>query len=136
MGRLGFWLSNSKTDQNKRHEVRQRLESLLGDHNTRVRAAAIRGLGFLGDPQALPVLERIQAGKTGDFALAGRDRSRAQVSIRDILYHQASLAGGTDLKQRLQALESQNQKLQTEIAEIREKLGSGNKSNRESVTQR
>ncbi|MHC4181361.1 MAG: HEAT repeat domain-containing protein, partial [Planctomycetota bacterium] len=136
IGRLGFLLGSTGRDSERRRQMRLELEGLLSDRNGPVRNGAVAGLGSLADPEALPVLIRIRDGKTGNFALAGRLRSKAHFAIKDILGHQARSTDRATLERRLRELEEQNQELRVEIEGIRKRLESGNQSPGGDVTKK
>jgi hypothetical protein len=76
--------------KSKAPEARELLEAMLADKETTVRAAAIEGLGTLGDPAALPAITR--AAKETDSTVASAAKStmmllesrRTRVDLSDV----------------------------------------------------
>jgi aminopeptidase N len=71
-------LMRGRRDREAR-DVRERIELLLTDHDFRVQAAAIEALHVLGDPTAIPAVQRMI-----DRELDGRLRRRGKEVIRDL----------------------------------------------------
>jgi len=71
-------LMRGRRDREQR-DVREKLELLLSDRDFRVQAAAIEGLGVIGDPAAVGALRKLV-----DRELDGRLRRRAKEISRDL----------------------------------------------------
>jgi aminopeptidase N len=136
LGQLGSTLGQEAHEAERRQGIRHHLEQLLADHNGPVRSGAIKGLGSLGDPGALPTLIRIRDGLVGNFALAGRERYKADEAIKDILEHQARFTDRSALARRLQEIEEQNRELRRELEELRYRIQGRNPDDSGSVTRK
>jgi aminopeptidase N len=71
-------LMRGRRDREER-DVREKLELLLADRDFRVQAAAIEGLGVIGDPAAVGALRKLI-----DRELDGRLRRRGREIVRDL----------------------------------------------------
>jgi aminopeptidase N len=102
-------LVKGRRDRDAR-DVRDRLEELLGDHDFRVQAAAIEALAIVGDPAAVPALDRVV-----DRELDGRLRRRAREVIRD-------LGEGSAAAEELRRLRDDVDELRSTAHRLRDRL--------------
>lgn len=97
-------------DQRRKEDVRKALEGYLNDPFYSQREAAYRNLGTLGDPQALPAIERRSRTEAD-----GRQRRNAEKAIAEI---QSSNLKGRDE----QALADRVEQLERETEVLKERL--------------
>ncbi|MGE5180621.1 MAG: HEAT repeat domain-containing protein, partial [Acidobacteriota bacterium] len=102
-------LMRGRRDREAR-DVRERIELLLADKDFRVQAAAIEALGTIGDPGAIPALQRMV-----DRELDGRLRRRGREVIRD-------LGEGAPLGEDVRRLRDEVGELRSALASLRERL--------------
>jgi aminopeptidase N len=91
-------------------DVRERIELLLVDRDFRVQAAAIEALHVIGDPAAVPAIQRMI-----DRELDGRLRRRGREVIRD-------LEEGAPVQEELRRLRDEVGELRTLAGALRERL--------------
>ncbi len=104
-------------DPRRTQEVRKVLEGYLDDPVYLVRASVFEALAVLGDPAAIPALERSARNEIDD-----RQRLRATEAIRRIHAQEATRRAGADeLAQRLQQVEREAEVLRGRIEELEEK---------------
>ncbi|HEY4245012.1 MAG TPA: M1 family metallopeptidase [Kofleriaceae bacterium] len=102
-------LMRGRRDREAR-DVRERIELLLADRDFRVQAAAIEGLGTIGDQAAVPALRRLI-----ERELDGRLRRRAREVARD-------LAEGAPVGEELRRLRDEVGELRAMVSGLRERL--------------
>jgi aminopeptidase N len=90
--------------------VRERIELLLVDRDFRVQAAAIEALAVIGDPAAIPAIQRMI-----DRELDGRLRRRGKEVIRD-------LGEGAPLGEDVRRLRDEVGELRAAVATLRDRL--------------
>ncbi|MDX2093095.1 MAG: M1 family metallopeptidase [Kofleriaceae bacterium] len=102
-------LMRGRRDREER-DVREKIELLLADRDFRVQAAAIEGLGVIGDPAAVAALRRMT-----ERELDGRLRRRGKEIIRD-------LEEGAPLADEVRRLRDEVGELRTLANALRERL--------------
>ena len=102
-------LTRGRRDREAR-DVRERIELLLADKDFRVQAAAVEALLVIGDPAAVPALQRMI-----ERELDGRLRRRGKEVIRD-------LEDGTPAQEELRRLRDEVGELRTITGALRERL--------------
>ena len=103
-------LSQARLDLPAR-DARERIEALLLDPDFRLQQAAIEGLNSIGDPRAIPALER-----TAALELDGRLRRRSREVIRDLGERRAH-------GELVTALRDDLEKLGREVVALRDRVG-------------
>lgn len=121
LGRLG-------RHEGLRDRTRVALTEWLEDPDRAVQAAAVAGLGALGDPRAVPALERIRGSvraeslrKAAGQAVAAINRSADKPAMATLL-------------KRLAAIEKKNQELEQRVKALSAKLGVLNNSPRKEAS--
>jgi aminopeptidase N len=99
-----------------RTPVREQLEVLLEDRAYRVVQSAVRGLRSLGDPAAIPALERLAARRHGDT----RVRRAARNAVSAIQESAAAKTRGGS-SERIERLETELRKLRDRVAAIEDR---------------
>jgi aminopeptidase N len=102
-------LMRGRRDREAR-DVRERIELLIADKDFRVQAAAIDALAVIGDPGAVPALQRLI-----ERELDGRLRRRAREVVRDL--HE-----GAPLAEDVRRLRDELGELRTITSRLRERL--------------
>jgi aminopeptidase N len=102
-------LMRGRRDREAR-DVRERVELLLVDRDFRVQAAAIEALAVIGDPGAIPALQRLI-----DRELDGRLRRRGKEVIRD-------LGEGAPLGEDVRRLRDEVGELRATVSDLRDRL--------------
>jgi aminopeptidase N len=102
-------LMRGRRDREAR-DVRERIELLLSDKDFRVQAAAVEALAVIGDPAAIPSLQRMI-----DRELDGRLRRRGKEVIRD-------LGEGAPLAEDVRRLRDEVGELRALASSLRERL--------------
>ncbi len=102
-------LMRGRRDREAR-DVRERVELLLVDRDFRVQAAAIEALAVIGDPAAIPALQRLV-----DRELDGRLRRRSKEVIRD-------LGEGAPLGEDVRRLRDEVGELRATVSDLRDRL--------------
>ncbi|MFL6233670.1 MAG: M1 family aminopeptidase, partial [Thermoanaerobaculia bacterium] len=87
----------AKHDRHRRDEVRKILEGYLDDPSYTLREAAYRRLGELGDPAAIPAIER-----RGRLEADGRQQRNGQKAIEKILTSQSKEKEDQALRDRVE----------------------------------
>ncbi|HKH47721.1 MAG TPA: M1 family aminopeptidase [Thermoanaerobaculia bacterium] len=98
-------------DARRTEDIRKVLEEYLNDPVYLVRAGVFEALAVLGDPAAIPALERAARNEVDDGL-----RLRAANAIQQIRDHEAAEAG--DLAQRVQQLEREAEVLRSRVEEL------------------
>jgi aminopeptidase N len=102
-------LMRGRRDREAR-DVRERIELLLQDRDFRVQAAAVEALNVIGDPAAIPALQRMV-----DRELDGRLRRRGKEVIRD-------LGEGAPLAEDVRRLRDEVGELRALASSLRERV--------------
>jgi aminopeptidase N len=102
-------LMRGRRDREAR-DVRERIELLLADRDFRVQAAATEALGVIGDPAAIPALQRMI-----ERELDGRLRRRGKEIVRD-------LQEGAPLAEDVRRLRDEVGELRVIAGALRERL--------------
>ncbi len=113
LGRLGRQLDA------RRLEVLEHLASLTKDRNLRTKLGAIEGLGELGSPLAIPILETIVEGE-----LLWSFKKRARRALRKIRAAQAERAGTLEKQKALDVLDAERRELARAVANLESRAGS------------
>lgn len=100
-----------------RDRTREQLTAWLYDPDPPAQAAAVRALGSLGDPRAIPDLTRLSAS-----ARAQSLRLLADKAIKAIQTPQDPKAATTALLERLAALEKSNEAMERKVKELVETI--------------
>jgi aminopeptidase N len=106
-----------------RDRTRAALTAWLFDPDRSAQAAAVSGLGILGDPQAVAALERIRGSARGESL---RQAAREAIAALNRSPRAGSASAG--LLKRLAAVEKKNQELEKKLQDLSEKLKSLKKS--------
>ncbi len=108
------WLSRHADD---RSDVRELLVSRVNDPRISIRRAAIDGLGVLGDPQAIPVIEPFSR------AAKGQPEQTAAASALDKIRDQRRPAVELgDLRREVTDLQKENRDLKKEFESLKKKF--------------
>lgn len=108
------WLSRHADD---RSTVRELLVSRVNDPRISIRRAALDGLGVLGDPQAIPVIEPFSR------AAKGRPEQTAASAALDKIRDQRRPAVELgDLRREVTSLQKENQDLKKEFESFKKKF--------------
>ncbi|MFL6263281.1 MAG: M1 family aminopeptidase [Thermoanaerobaculia bacterium] len=110
----------AKHDRHRRDEVRKILEGYLDDPSYSLREAAYRRLGELGDPAAIPAIER-----RGRLEADGRQQRNGQKAIERILTSQSKEKEDQALRDRVEQLERETELLKEQVRQAGEKKGGG-----------
>jgi aminopeptidase N len=117
---LGYLARNEE----KKEPVRKFLVSHINDKKERVQISAITALGVLGDPAAIPVLER--------FATASKEtaqRQPAETAVTTLRAGRKPVDDFKNLRQEVLALEKSHRELRKELDELNKKVAAqGSKS--------
>ena len=108
----------AKHDRHRRDEVRKILEGYLDDPYYSLRENAYRRLGELGDPDAIPAIER-RARLEAD----GRQQRNAEKAVQRILTSQSKGREDQALHDRVEQLERETELLKEQIRMAGEKKG-------------
>jgi aminopeptidase N len=108
------WLARNEPNKDA---LREWLLSQLDQPNERIRLAALRALGTLGDIKAAPVLEKFVA-----TSKANPEQAVAQKALHALHQRQAPPAELTALRNELTELQSQTRQLRQELDELKKKL--------------
>lgn len=112
LGYLGNFL-----EQEEKAPVRQFLADQVNDPRDRVQRAAIHGLGLLGDPRAVPLLET--------FAAAAEDQPTqraAEEAIRKLRSEKPVAVELGDLRSEVMELQKSNREFKDLMEELKKKL--------------
>jgi aminopeptidase N len=104
-------------DQEKKDEVRQFLSSYVNDKNNVIQTGAIRSLGTLKDPRAIPILET--------FANAGKETPGQEAASTALQAIRAERRGADNLKElrdTVQDLQKENRQLRKDFDALQKKL--------------
>jgi aminopeptidase N len=104
-------------NEEKKTAVREFLTSYVNSRKRSVQRAALSGLGTLGDPQALPVLQR--------FAEAAKDspeRAAAERAVTDLRAGRRPVDDFKNLRQEVLDLEKANRDLRKELDSLKRKV--------------
>src|SRR5215210_7743249 len=108
-------------DHRRREDVRKALEGFLNDPYYSLRENAYRSLGKLGDPAAIPAIERRSRTEAD-----GRQRRNAERAVRDIRALEAEGKGDRTLQDRVEQLERETEVLKEQLRATQEtKKGEG-----------
>jgi aminopeptidase N len=105
-----------KEDSHRRDEVRKILEGYLDDPYYSLRENAYRRLGELGDPAAIPAIER-----RARLEVDGRQRRNAEKAIEKIRASEAKGREDQALRDRVEQLERETEVLKEQIRQGQEK---------------
>ena len=107
LGRLGDLL------EDKRDEIRDLLVPLLRDDNFRTKVGAISGLAAMGDPKAIPELEKVR-----EQDVLGAVRRQARRAIGQIQDKVAQRAKKVEQQEELDKLKEENKDLKGRVAKL------------------
>ena len=107
LGRLGDVL------EDKRDDIREILVPLLRDENFRTKQGAITGLGNLGDPKAIPELQKLQ-----DKDPLGAVRKLAWRTVKQIQDKVAERAKKVEQQAELDKLKDENRDLKGRVVKL------------------
>jgi HEAT repeat protein len=110
----------AKHDRHRHDEVRKILEGYLDDPSYTLREAAYRRLGELGDPAAIPAIER-RARLEAD----GRQQRNGDKAVQKILTSQSKEKEDQALRDRVEQLERETELLKEQVRMAGEKKGGG-----------
>jgi aminopeptidase N len=108
----------AKHDRHRRDEARKILEGYLEDPHYSLRENAYRRLGELGDPDAIPAIER-RARLEAD----GRQQRNAEKAVQRILTSQSKGKEDQALRDRVEQLERETELLKEQVRMAGEKKG-------------
>jgi len=109
---VGKLAADLKPDDPRRLRVREALETCLHDPKLRVVEAAAGALGTLGDPEAVPALERLAASDVHRYLLADAHNALEAIHARE------SRSTLTDLGRALQDLDRTARELQRDLERL------------------
>ncbi len=107
-------------DSHRRDEVRKILEGYLDDPYYSLRESAYRRLGELGDPAAIPAIER-----RARLEVDGRQRRNAEKAVEKIRASEAKGREDQALRDRVEQLERETEVLKEQIRQEQEKEKKG-----------
>ncbi|HET9212555.1 MAG TPA: M1 family aminopeptidase [Thermoanaerobaculia bacterium] len=110
----------AKHDRHRRKEVRKILEGYLDDPYYSLREGAYRRLGELGDPDAIPAIER-RARLEAD----GRQQRNAEKAVQRILTDRSKEREDQALRDRVEQLERETELLKEQLRTAGERKGGG-----------
>jgi aminopeptidase N len=104
-------------NQTNKDTVRDFLLARVNHPQQRIRLAALRALGTLGDPQAIAVVERFAAG-----AKDSPERGAAEPSLRALRAGRKPVDDLKNLRDELLALQQANRELRRELDDLKKRL--------------
>lgn len=111
-------LAKSARDLDDRTLVREFLLGKATHPRNRIRQAAIRALGNLGDPHAIPALTKLAAGREGH-----PDRDSAQTALKQLRTQAPTERQLRSLHEAIDELKQDKSALETKLNELSERLG-------------
>ncbi|MBI4416868.1 MAG: HEAT repeat domain-containing protein [Euryarchaeota archaeon] len=111
LGKLGDYL------ENRRQEIREFLAPLLRDPQMHVRNATCGALAQLGDPAAIPELQKV-----AQYDIMGMTQRAARRAIRKIRDRQAEIGKKSEFAADVDKLKDDNLKLQQRLAKLESQL--------------
>ncbi len=108
------YLARNETNKDT---VREFLLGYVNSSKRAVQSAALNGLGVLGDPKALPVLEKFAAGPK-----SGRVRVAAETSVRLLRAGRKPVDDFKNLREEVLNLQKANRELRKDIDELKKKM--------------
>jgi aminopeptidase N len=104
--------------EEKKDQVLQFLTSFVNDNNSMIRAGAIKALGALEDPRAVPLLQT--------FASASKttpEQPVAQTALEAIRSARPSADNLKELRDSILDLQNENRQLRKDLDDLQKKLG-------------
>jgi aminopeptidase N len=117
---LAALVTIGKHDRHRREEVRKLLEGYLDDPSYTLRETTYRRLGELGDPDAIPAIER-RARLEAD----GRQQRNGEKAVQRILAGRSKDREDQALRDRVEQLERETELLKEQLRTAGERKGSG-----------
>ena len=111
-------LAKSARDLDDRTLVREFLLGKATHPRNRIRQAAIRALGNLGDPHAIPALTKLAAGREGH-----PDRDSAQAALKQLRTQAPTERQLRSLHDAIDELKQDKSALETKLNDLSERLG-------------